>query len=678
MNNNSMESDSWPRVKVEPSDDSDACGGNGSAAEREMDSSTISSHSSVMECDFRPKIKVEPCDNDAAYDYEGARVVNEDPQPEVGGCGGNFAAGEEGVKREGSPLPAERSAPAVEGNLMNDDDDDNSMDVQPAPTTWPEVKVEIDVADSGFPDSHSQAQCPHEIMPAAGASSEEFRTTKMGKEEFLEFRAMPGQLKHHEDLPMDTEEQTLHVQVKKEPDSLAFGDDGAAPEAETAAQQMRSLLHKSVTEGKSGTISENPHQSVSHSPAGPRTAKRQPPQSFNISQSRTQERGEAENTQAATSVRQADHCSARAEDDELESLPIHFLSRNDGKTSGTQTSEPACVSNEFAAKLYGCNVCFEAFSSAEQLQQHMVNHSVAEGEKSVRCGRCGKVYERCSRLKEHTVIHTGDKSYQCEQCPSRFARKTTLTRHKRQVHSGQKQYQCQNGKGMFECELCHKTFVCSQGLKTHLIRHSDDRPFQCDECPASFKLASCLKRHKGLHSGVRPFKCESCPAAFSQSFNLSQHVKSIHSNDRPFKCELCPARFKIASDVKRHQRVHALDKPYKCDLCPAEFSSSTSLHRHKNVHTSNRPFKCDQCSAQFQHATDLKSHQEIHSNNDGLKCDQCSARFKNAAYLKSHKRIHNHVKIKGRRSKEFLLAMGKLCSKPGSQPSRRGRRPVPK
>ena len=642
-----MESEVWLKVKMEPSDDDSLCGGDSCATKTEVCSSSDCDNT---ESDVKPVVKVELSDSHSDTTCEGVCIVNEDRESKVGRCSGR-RVGKGEVELKGVASPAEKSAPTTDRNLVSD----NSMDVEPV-LTWPKVKVEIDVADSGFPGDRSLS--PHEI-PGDGTSSEDVKPHNSVLKAFCRFRATPVQQEHHE--ASAVEEQT--VQIKKEPDSPGFEDDGTISKAEIAMQQIRTLLDKSVTREKSGMISENHHRSVSHLPSGQLAAKCQPRPPTTVSQSKA--KAGAEGTQATATVTQAGCCSAGAEDDELESLPIHFMSKSGGKSSGTQTAEPACVSDEYSTKLYGCNVCFVAFSHAPQLQQHMSKHSVSKCERSVRCGQCGKVYERCSRLKEHTVIHIGVKNFQCDQCPSRFARKTTLTRHKRQVHSGQKQYKYFNGKGLYECELCHKTYVCPQGLKTHMIRHSDERPFPCDECPASFKLASCLKRHKALHSGVRPFKCELCPATFSQSFNLNQHVKSIHSTERPYKCDQCPARFKIASDVKRHQRVHALDKPYKCDLCPAEFSSSTSLNRHKNVHTSNRPFKCDQCSAQFQHATDLKSHLEIHSNSDGpLKCDLCSARFKNASYLKSHKRIHNHIKIKGRRSKDYVKPEKSVRSKP--------------
>jgi uncharacterized Zn-finger protein len=45
-----------------------------------------------------------------------------------------------------------------------------------------------------------------------------------------------------------------------------------------------------------------------------------------------------------------------------------------------------------------------------------------------RCNICRKVYSRGS-LARHQIIHTGQKSYECNQCGKAFYQKSDLQRH---------------------------------------------------------------------------------------------------------------------------------------------------------------------------------------------------------------------------------------------------------
>jgi uncharacterized Zn-finger protein len=94
----------------------------------------------------------------------------------------------------------------------------------------------------------------------------------------------------------------------------------------------------------------------------------------------------------------------------------------------------------------------------------------------------------------------------------------------------------------------------------------DTKPYTCDTCGKTFLRSDYLRLHVIKHQGVKPLKCDLCERRFYDRSNLRQHMRT-HTGEKPAMCPYCPHRCSQLSDMRKHLTIHTKEKAFQCDTC---------------------------------------------------------------------------------------------------------------
>ena len=237
-------------------------------------------------------------------------------------------------------------------------------------------------------------------------------------------------------------------------------------------------------------------------------------------------------------------------------------------------------------------------------------------------------------------LKTRSNQQSCSQCSMAFTSRCQVSKHMRKHEKEKTRF----------CSKCNESFpsMSKRSFEGHLNRHLKEEKVKpvalCPECGKMFKNKADLNDHMTYHNKESPFPCTfpSCNKAFKNKSCLRQHALS--HGEKTQQCEICGAKFFRKPGLRRHMQKH-FGKQFCCDECPHRFCSAHALKVHiESVHKGIKSFACSMCELKFYQSHSLKKHMRIHTGEKPFQCEQCPARFSIAAALRKHMLRHTGEK----------------------------------
>ena len=114
---------------------------------------------------------------------------------------------------------------------------------------------------------------------------------------------------------------------------------------------------------------------------------------------------------------------------------------------------------------YECSACNKKFFNKAKLNTHY--RARHEGILNFKCKECGKGFINSFTLQIHSVVHTGERPYTCDQCGKSYTQVPHLKRHIATAHEGKKlpPQKPRTADREIICGFCGKVFYSEQNLK---------------------------------------------------------------------------------------------------------------------------------------------------------------------------------------------------------------------
>ena len=181
-----------------------------------------------------------------------------------------------------------------------------------------------------------------------------------------------------------------------------------------------------------------------------------------------------------------------------------------------------------------CRYCPRKYKSAKYLRAHTKSHT-NPFRALFRCVHCDKAFGMKCLLKNHLRRHTGERPFQCPDCPKRYMRKYYLTSHLNNCH--------------LTCLNCDKKFE----TQSQLAKHKSG----CYRSSAPVLIAPLIKPATApsttsfvLPSVIPPHFDTSLIAATGRTSPLIQIGSPVHIVTQPFTLGTSPVT-QVAGSVSQ-------------------------------------------------------------------------------------------------------------------------------
>ncbi|XP_065085391.1 transcription factor grauzone-like [Ochlerotatus camptorhynchus] len=358
--------------------------------------------------------------------------------------------------------------------------------------------------------------------------------------------------------------------------------------------------------------------------------------------------------------------------------------------------------NEFVAKhlKLDCSACSKKHPTFDSLQKHsMANHEKRATiiccerkfcQKSrffdhiryhldpdqFQCSKCPKRCPNGEALKNHMYVKhatEGEKIYQCDGCPKKFAQKKLVTAHRRRCHA-ESNFESENDSAAanddndpeFDAgdEVSDEEELPKEKGKTRVKPNPVGRPvkswqktikdeefiaqninLECDTCLQKHDTFQELQKHSMDEHEKRAFvRC--CDRKFTRKPRLIDHIQ-FHLNPMQFRCDICSKQFKHSEALGNHKaQRHAEEesKTFRCSMCPKTFSRQKFLNIHEKYHRkiNEKNWHCQKCDKYFAFESLLRQHDRlVHTKEFSYVCHICARGFQVLSSYSSHLASHD-------------------------------------
>lgn len=317
-------------------------------------------------------------------------------------------------------------------------------------------------------------------------------------------------------------------------------------------------------------------------------------------------------------------------------------------SSNINSKEMEILDFEFVSKT--CNNCEENFETEKLYDEHKISYC-KEKHYEISEDLNLNANEDVRISKEELKIVPVESNKKCGHCELVYSSKKELFNHLTECH---------DGKFLFKCFLCNKSFEKWPSLDVHEATHRIDKPYLCDLCGKRFKHSNNLRGHKRTHldeSKKKRHVCEICATGFRSRFHLREHMNQ-HDGTKPYSCDKCGKAFFKRIQLRQHKLSHGLNR-HVCPICGTTFNRRGNMNTHLKRHNKqlDGTYTCSVCAYRCKSMSELKLHRKTHTEEDIVEsirknssdktiwqCKICNRVFSKRAVLENHERIHRAEK----------------------------------